>query len=660
LELLGCLVTLLAAAAPIVEVPRPGLDEGWRAGLQLARLSSIKFGDPLIFTYGPLGFLDTPAYPDPVLVVSIALVSVATLAALFWTVQSSLVVWTGRERSVLIATLSAAALGPWLTPSEKVTLICMVLGLRAVTVSGTAAQRRIALFMTVATAVMLLVKVSEGVVLAGLTLVVVASAGRRVGHRLLMCLPLGVGVFALTWVATGQSMAVLSDWAKGVLSIIGGYAGAMSDEVPDYFWVVATYVVAVAVAGRAIQLHGARLVAQRSLRTTLSLIYLALIVGFLSRQGFVRHDEGHAAFTFAICLVLLISAPRRGRPTPLDVALLVLSVVLGSPVSYLLGLDGISVVAAAVTFAVLMLVLGSGVIRRRESVGNGDSRLLFAGLSVALLLTLASFQPWNRMLVADQVVRSDAQRESMLERGRAADRDIYALSEPVLRSLRGRPLTVDPWEVSLAFAYELHWQPLPVLQSYSAYTAYLDELNTRALLSDPDRIVLRQSPRRLLKPLDGRNPLWDSPRYNVALLCHFKPMAGDDIWLSLAPGNDRCAPPRDLGATDAAAGMTIEVPRHGADQLVLATVTPDSPSVWRAVSSAVLKDPQVLEVSVDGQAYRLPTALGGSPLVLNVPDSLGWPTEFGGGADAQSLSVSEASRVTFTVVDIAAVEGSGS
>src|SRR5947199_4760950 len=38
--------------------PGPGLDESWRAGLHMAAHYGLPFGNQLVFTYGPLGFLD--------------------------------------------------------------------------------------------------------------------------------------------------------------------------------------------------------------------------------------------------------------------------------------------------------------------------------------------------------------------------------------------------------------------------------------------------------------------------------------------------------------------------------------------------------------------------------------------------------------------------
>jgi hypothetical protein len=50
---------------------------------------------------------------------------------------------------------------------------------------------------------------------------------------------------------------------------------------------------------------------------------------------------------------------------------------------------------------------------------------------------------------------------------------------------------VYPQEIALAWAYHLDWRPIPVLQSYSAYTSDLDQL-------DADFLTSTRAPQRIL------------------------------------------------------------------------------------------------------------------------------------------------------------------
>ena len=77
-------------------------------------------------------------------------------------------------------------------------------------------------------------------------------------------------------------------------------------------------------------------------------------------------------------------------------------------------------------------------------------------------------------------------------------------------------MQIDPHETSLAWTYELDWQPVPVLQLYSAYTPYLDQVNTSALEgpSAPTGVLV-SAPFKF--GTGDTNPAWVSPQYQLAL-----------------------------------------------------------------------------------------------------------------------------------------------
>jgi hypothetical protein len=72
---------------------------------------------------------------------------------------------------------------------------------------------------------------------------------------------------------------------------------------------------------------------------------------------------------------------------------------------------------------------------------------------------------------------------------------------------------IAPTEIDIAYAYGLTWRPRPVMQTYSSYTAGLDQLDATYLGSAraPDRILLQFS------AIDGRYPLFDEPAATRAL-----------------------------------------------------------------------------------------------------------------------------------------------
>jgi hypothetical protein len=128
---------------------------------------------------------------------------------------------------------------------------------------------------------------------------------------------------------------------------------------------------------------------------------------------------------------------------------------------------------------------------------------------------------------------------------------------PVLAAAKRDPSHIDPFDTGLVWAYDLPWRPLPVFQSYSAYTSGLDQRNADAL-SDPGgpAAVLRHDP----GAVDGRNPDWESPAAMRALLCHFALRSGDAQWQTLERTAPRCGRERPLGRTTVALGRPAPVP----------------------------------------------------------------------------------------------------
>jgi hypothetical protein len=80
--------------------------------------------------------------------------------------------------------------------------------------------------------------------------------------------------------------------------------------------------------------------------------------------------------------------------------------------------------------------------------------------------------------------------------------------------------TVDvmPWEISTVYINDLAYNPRPVIQSYTAYNAYLDRLNEAKYTdaSAPDYVIFTPG------DIDRRHPLFIEPRTRRALVTHYE------------------------------------------------------------------------------------------------------------------------------------------
>jgi hypothetical protein len=202
------------------------------------------------------------------------------------------------------------------------------------------------------------------------------------------------------------------------------------------------------------------------------------------------------------------------------------------------------------------------------------------------------------------------------------------LDEVTFNAITGRRIAVDPWEISIAFGYRTGWNPLPVIQSYTAYTASLDQRNADRLADaekGPERIL-----RHSLTAIDGHNPVWESPAAIRAMLCHYRQITdatGD--WQVLERTANRCGAPREISRVETRLGQPVKVPPAPAGQLLYVDIDGFGPGpleklrklVYRAVTRTVVLDgTRSIVISPetvgDGLLLRVPSTADYSPALF--------------------------------------------
>ena len=93
-----------------------------------------------------------------------------------------------------------------------------------------------------------------------------------------------------------------------------------------------------------------------------------------------------------------------------------------------------------------------------------------------------------------------------------------SLPETIKNIIKDRPIDIVPFELSLAPANNLNWQPRPIFQSYLAYTMGLDNINYLSLSENPrDYIIYR------FIDIDERHPFFSEPKTFFYLFCNYQP-----------------------------------------------------------------------------------------------------------------------------------------
>jgi hypothetical protein len=217
-----------------------------------------------------------------------------------------------------------------------------------------------------------------------------------------------------------------------------------------------------------------------------------------------------------------------------------------------------------------------------------------------------------------QILTSADARFAVKERARAAMRADYKIDEMTLELLEGHTVAIEPSEVNVAWAYPslFRWAPLPVFQTYSAYTAYLDELNAGRLLSDraPERLLRHKE-----KRIDARNEFFESPAASLAIVCRYQQLYADRDWQVLGRSRNRCGAPRLIASRTVDLGESVAVPHGERNELVYAEVIGVRDGLLEELRAFLYKSGEV-RIGLKGiGGYRLVPETASNPLIMDVP-----------------------------------------
>jgi hypothetical protein len=403
----------------------------------------------------------------------------------------------------------------------------------------------------------------------------------------------GVGAmaigFCVFWIAAGGAVSNIPAYLRSGLEMSRGYSSAMGTEHPRGL-------TDVALIAAWLVLLALWIVWQRRLRPSLVLVAFALPLFVAWKHSVVRHDVHVviiAKFAFFVLAILLAET-----------------------------LPDRHVVHAVWPFAVLLLppalLWGLTVSRNPTHVWEQPPAESLLGIRGAHELMRAITLPAYRRRVAEETQQALASNQ---------------LSASVTRTIGSASTDVYPWDASLIRANGLRWAHRPVPASFSAYTAALDEMNTRFLQS-PGR------PRYLLwhgsyqasthvtdvSSIDGRHLFWDEPRTLRAIVGTYEMVdATEQLILMRASEQHRFGPVRRLTTTTAAWNTWVPVPT--ADGVVFAAPSIRRSRILDAVTTLYRADPMLITVRLEsGKEHEfraVPETMAGGLWMNPLPISLG-------------------------------------
>lgn len=529
------------------------LDDSWYLGVVMGFERHLQWGRDLIFSYGPLGFLSKPIYVDArtwAMSFGAAVSAHLLLLGLFaWL----LVHLHARGRYWFLLTGLLLLPAPALPSVEHELVLASFVLLLVAQLPGS--SRRSLVTAALAGLLISLLAVIKGTALLSGSVLLAVFAAFAVSPRLrrpaaaaLLAAALG---FAVGWLASGQQAGSLPVYLRGVVEVIGGYSPAMAVDGRDYYDY--RFVGAQAVAGFAfLALLGlvAVSVAWRRDWAVLRPLALAAPLMFVDyKEGFVRFGDNQSVF---YSMVMIEAA--------------VLLVVLSGR-----GLGGLSPKLPQ-GVALLAIVTGG---------------LVLWGPGYALHLThfpplspdIGRAQRYNSIGLAAAAIASPSARRTMTTAARRQMRANYGLEPAEVDLLRRGSVDAAPFDIGITDAYALHWQPRLAMQSYAAYTPYLDRADAALWKSDrrPFSVLFT------FTGVDRRYPPWEEPADFRAMLENYRPVLGTGPRTVLvAEDRPGTLVDRPLGSGRVPMGVAIQVPpRPG---LVYADIEVVPSAVGRLVS----------------------------------------------------------------------------
>ncbi len=563
--------------------PVDSLDPSWQAALHMAAHRHL---DPLVFTYGPLGFVAQGVgyYPWTTFLSAVYICAVTTaLAAALLSALRRTIGLPAAAVAAFVLVSAIRALG--VTDMVVVAVVVTAFGLLRGDQSERA-QRVLVVAGGAVAGVHLLVKFNTGVTAFAVGATAAWFVGRRGWRSEATFIATALGSLVAGWILSGNGLGQLVGFFARSAQIASGYSASMGIETMGRgsYYAFAAVVAAVLVA----LAWGVSRGWPRDSRLALGLVGVIWFYGAF-KLGFVRHDGHDIAFfgeTLAVGATLAAGTAAGGTG-----AWRWVRKVMG--------------VAGTVVLLVALLAVSDLDI---PTIVNPLPGLARAGADLPILASRASMD-----------------REMAKSRSNLARR-YYKLSPAILGALRGRTVHVHPWEAGIAWAYpEMRWRPLPVFQEYSAYTAELDQLNADFLNGPraPERILTQEL------SIDRRNVDWESPAAMVAMVCRYRQVVAEAKWQVLERVPNRCGPSQTLAVVKAQVGDNVKVPETpGREVLVLAKISGLDNSILYGLRSTLWRAPEVY-VSLNGpRRYRIVPGTAANGLIVRSPDRLGFSQPF--------------------------------
>lgn len=567
LFLVALLFVMVAVFVPFSpSMPWEGQDPSWVYGMNEAVAQGMSFGKDIIFTYGPYASISTQVYhpsTDRMMLYGALLLAISFAIAAYLNFRKA----SWLLRLGLLIVLSTVVY----SPDALFFFYSTLVGVRFYHLSVSfdskkengAAEIALKLALLVPFGLLPLIKGSSFVACVATSVLSIALLSRRGAWRsctLIAVIPL-LSLVAF-WSLSGQPILGLADYFVGLVPIISGYTEAMaiSGDPTEYILYTA--------AASSLLVCLARYVQGSAYEKSFVVLIFLLILFLTFKNGFVRHD-GHA----------LVSA------TMILLAALLAGTLVTSRVSL-----GVFLAGLVVWVYIDAAHIKTSTHSIKENIKNTYARS-WAGLK-------------QRIKDPEALTRNFDARVAELKRRGEIPRldgsvDIYSHDQSYLISSGNK------------------WSPRPIVQSYSAYTTQLAELNKMHLLSDyrPANIIFK------VQPIDGRLPSLEDGASWPVLLSSYEPtfFLNGYLFLMNRPASGHLfEEPKKIGGGFYTLGEQINLPSSDAPMFVKLYI---KKSFWGSIANTLFKPSQLaIKLNLHNgltREYRIVAGMSGSGFVIS-------------------------------------------
>lgn len=516
LFLIALLIVSVVIFVPLSPMmPWEGLDNSWIYGMNQALAQGLSFGKEIIFTFGPYASIYTRNYhpnTDQLMIWGSLFFALSLAIALY--LNFRLTGWF--FKLALLTVLSAVMYSrdalfffyPMLVGVQVYHFTISLDAQKGLDISKIALI--VALFAPFG--LLPLIKGSALIACVAISVLSIALLAKRKEWKL--CLLIGaIPLLSLVifWLLSGQPLQLLANYFIGLIPIVSGYTEAMAVNGDPREYILYAVASATLIVILILETQGSTFDKSIVVLMFLCLLFLAF------KAGFVRHD-GHAI------------------------------------------ISGTMILLGALLASTLFTTQGSLIVFFACFIAWGyvDAKHVSTSTSsIAVNIIKTYVSAWSglkqRIYDPEALTRRFTVRVAELNQHGAIPRlngsvDIYS------------------YDQSKLIASGNKWNPRPVLQSYSVYTAKLAELNKLHLLSEsrPDNIVFK------VQPIDGRLPSLEDGASWPVLLSNYVPnsFSNDYLLLKNRASSHLYEEPRKIGGGVYSLGEQINLPKADAPLFV--------------------------------------------------------------------------------------------